>query len=172
MPDIEALLNEYVDIVCDLSQQIASSIISIEPDMESMSDEEFVASVFSSTESYSLPIDKSVANAKAIIKNVKSAISKGAPIDVSLHKKRVFRLNNGTSFVRVTNYQALPEVSGESIAYYKKVESVIIAYRSLLLEFNSLVVEYNLLNRGQTLSPLASVDVSPLQVGNDVNIIK
>jgi len=103
---------------------------------------------------------------QGLIELIRSEIKPDIDISLKEYRDRVKEIDSNSKFVRLVNaFIVSDDIKSEAHAIlHKKVGELITAYRTLLFEFNSCIIRYNQLNIDNELKPLASVDVSPLNV--------
>jgi hypothetical protein len=168
MEDLSSLLNTFVDEmdklayhICEYYKIQSNYSVTAEDSEEGTA---LIASLSSLTEGCLLCQAELI---KMSLDHIQSVISSEINIPILEHQARIKELNKNTQFVRVANAAAQPDTSGtdseEQLKHYKEVETLILAYRSLLLQFNACIHQYNSLHQRAELKPLASTDISPLR---------
>jgi len=127
----------------------------------------FLASLFTASKYTTDQIETRIKTIKESVRAIKLLLTKESYIEPKDHKLRVSTINGCTSFVRVSNKVSLDLIadldnSSEATSHYKKIETVMLGFRSLLLEFNTCIIEYNRLHPSQPLSSMVETDISPL----------
>jgi len=103
---------------------------------------------------------------QGLIDIIRSEIKPDINFSLQEYRDRVKNIDSKSGFVRLVNkFIATDETKTEAEAIiHKRVGELITAYRTLLFEFNSCIIRHNHLNIDNELKPLASVDLSPLDV--------
>jgi hypothetical protein len=165
LSDLIKVVDELETLADELCEFSSPSIIEGRNSqcLEQLSDKDsFLSSLFTSSK-YSKDIIMShVETIKVYIRKVKGKLSPASILSLSDYRSLVSRLDSNLNFIKASLTAAKPDVSVQaSVDHYKEVESVAIAYKSLILQFNSCVVSYNALHPDQEdLSPFASTDIS------------
>lgn len=147
-------LEESFEGIVDSVQFIALAISGILTDKVSLTaglesnqdDEEFVASLFTSSDKYNLnKIEVQSEAAERYIGYIKSESSKFDPITPSMYKKWRLFIDNATKDVGTTLYNATNYLNEKMITSddFVEIQKAVAVYENILLEINQCFYVYN-----------------------------
>jgi hypothetical protein len=167
MDNLDSLFDQFVEALQDIADKMFDSVGPFpEPDPDLFDNEDdYTMAVFASSRIVFDPLNKEISIVKDIISRVRRAIDKNWTTTNDFHRVRIRKVMFATEKFRMALY--LVQNCGEPPESFKGVESVIIAFRSLLEQFNECIKIYNEIHPDSKLIPSSvPLDVSPITVSN------